>query len=158
MVALPRTYGGEDQLGAATALDWYADVGRITVQAAALPHPRQCQHCCHDNQLHPMLGAAQTPATRGDQISCHTVWSNKWMKSISMTTGLIRKCQIYFYSGNQSSLLQNLLIFIFIFVKMKTSRHWQLMITPAMERDGGVTRPPLFGWDNAELESFQQIS
>lgn len=65
MVTLSCTYGGVDELGAATALHGDADVGWMTAEAAALPRPRQYQHCCHDNQLHPLPGAAQTPATRG---------------------------------------------------------------------------------------------
>lgn len=69
VVTLSCTYGGVDELGAATALHGDADVGWMTAEAAALPRPRQRQHCCHDNQLHPLPGAAQTPATRGDQVS-----------------------------------------------------------------------------------------
>lgn len=69
MVTLSFTHGGEDELGAATALHGDADVLWMAVKAAALPRPRHPQHCYHDNQLHPLLGAAQTPATRGDQAS-----------------------------------------------------------------------------------------
>lgn len=68
MVALPRTHGGVDQLGETAALHQDADVGRVTAEAAALPSPHQGQRCCHDNQLHPLRGAVQTPDTRGEQV------------------------------------------------------------------------------------------
>jgi len=63
------TYGGVDELGGATALHRDADVFWITVEVAALPHLCQRQHCCYDNQLHPLPSAARTPAARGDQVS-----------------------------------------------------------------------------------------
>lgn len=69
VVTLSFTYGGVDYLHSATALHGDADVGWMTAEVAALPRPRQRQHCCYDNQLHPLLGAAQIPATRGDQVS-----------------------------------------------------------------------------------------
>lgn len=72
VVAMSCTYGGVDELSDATAVHGEADVGWMTAEAAALSHPRQYQHCCHDNQLHPLMGAAQTPATRGDQGSHQT--------------------------------------------------------------------------------------
>lgn len=57
LVALSLTYRGEDLLGAPAALHEHADVGWTTAEDAALPRPRQRQHCCHDDQLHPLLGA-----------------------------------------------------------------------------------------------------
>lgn len=68
MVALPRTHSGEDQLGEAAGLHQDADVGRVTAESAALPSPHQGQSCCHDNQLHPLRGAVQTPDTRAEQV------------------------------------------------------------------------------------------
>lgn len=73
MVALSRTYGGVDELGEAAALHQDADVRRAAFEAAAVPHPHHCQHCCHDNQLHSQLGAAQRPAARGDEASRQTL-------------------------------------------------------------------------------------
>lgn len=67
VVALSCTYGGGDEVGEATAVHRDADVRQAAVEAAAVPHPHQCQHCCHDNQLHSLLGAAQTPTARGDE-------------------------------------------------------------------------------------------
>lgn len=67
VVALSCTDGGVDELREATALHRDADVRRAAVEAAAVPHPHQCQHCCHDNQLHSLPGAAQMPTTRGDE-------------------------------------------------------------------------------------------
>lgn len=57
LVALTLTYRGEDLLGASAALHEHADVGWTTAEAAALPRPRQRQHRCHDDQLHPLPGA-----------------------------------------------------------------------------------------------------
>lgn len=73
LVALSRAYGGVDELGEAAALHQDADVRQAAVGAAALSHPHQCQHCCHDNQLHSLPGAAQTPAARGDEASSQTL-------------------------------------------------------------------------------------
>lgn len=73
MVALSCTYGGVDELGEAAALHQDADVRGAAVEAAAVPHPHHCQHCCHDNQLHSQLGAAQRPAARGDGASRQTL-------------------------------------------------------------------------------------
>lgn len=71
--ALARTDGGGDELGEAAALHQDADVGQAAVEAAAVPHPHHCQHCCHDNQLHSQLGAAQRPAARGDKAARQTL-------------------------------------------------------------------------------------
>lgn len=68
MVALAGTYRGVDLLCASAALHADAGVGWTTAEAAVPPRPRQRQHCCYDNQLHPLPGAAQTPATRGGQV------------------------------------------------------------------------------------------
>lgn len=70
VVALAGTYRGVDLLSASAALHADAGVGWTTAEAAVppRPRPRQRQHCCHDNQLHPLPGAAQTPATRGGQV------------------------------------------------------------------------------------------
>lgn len=73
MVALSCTRGGGDALGEAAALHQDADVRRAAVEAAAVPHPHHCQHCCHDNQLHSQLRAAQRPAARGDEASRQTL-------------------------------------------------------------------------------------
>lgn len=67
VVALSCTYGGGDEVGEVTALHRDAHVRQAAVGAAAVPHPHQCQHCCHDNQLHSLLGAAQTSTARGDE-------------------------------------------------------------------------------------------
>lgn len=69
MVALSCARGGGDALAEAAALHQDADVRRAATEAAAVPHPHHCQHCCHDNQLHSQLGAAQRPAARGDEAS-----------------------------------------------------------------------------------------
>lgn len=69
MVALAGTYRGVDLLSASAALHADAGVGWTTAEAAVPPRPRQRQHRCYDNQLHPLPGAAQTPATRGGQVS-----------------------------------------------------------------------------------------
>ena len=73
VVALSFTYGGGDALGEAAALHQDADVGQPAIEAAAVPHPHHCQHCCHDNQLHSQLGAAQRPAAGGDEASRQTL-------------------------------------------------------------------------------------
>lgn len=71
--ALSCTDGGVDELGEAAALHQDADVGQAAAEAAAVSHPHHCQHCCHDNQLHSQLGAAQRPAARGDEASRQTL-------------------------------------------------------------------------------------
>lgn len=86
LVAVSLAYGGEDFHGADTALHFDGGAGQVTAGAASPPRPRDGQHCCHDNQLHPLLGAAQTLATRGDQVPrqifSQVGGSNKlmWMK------------------------------------------------------------------------------
>lgn len=59
------TYGRVDELGDATAVHREADVGWMTAKAAAMSHPRQCQHCCHDNQLHPLSGCSTDTCHKG---------------------------------------------------------------------------------------------
>lgn len=67
MVAPSFAYGGVDAPADATALHRDADVFGMTGKAADLPHLRQHQRSCHDNQLHPLPGAVPTPTTGGSQ-------------------------------------------------------------------------------------------
>lgn len=66
---LPFTNGGVDELCGAAGVHRQADVLWATAGAAVLLRPRQRQHCCHDNQLHPLPDALHAAATRGDRVS-----------------------------------------------------------------------------------------
>lgn len=66
---LSFTNGGVDELGGAAGVHREADVLWATAGAAVLLRPRQRQHCCHDNQLHPLPDALHAAATRGDRVS-----------------------------------------------------------------------------------------